>query len=68
VEGSGCYLIYDTIVGFTELTGEIFHENLFQNSWSLGQELNTKTSHIEGGSATHWTGTSMSHREVLLIG
>lgn len=68
MEGSGCYLICDTILRFTEGTGENLHENLLQSSWSSGQELNTQTSHIEGGSATHWTGTLMSRREVLLMG
>jgi len=68
VEGSACYLICDTILGFTEGTEETLHENLLQSSRSPGEELNTQTSHIEGGSATHWTGTLMSRREVFLIG
>ena len=68
MERSGCYLICDTILGFTGGTEEDLHENLLQSSWSSGQELNTQTSHIEGASATHWTGTLMSRREVLLIG
>ena len=64
MEGSGCYLICDTILGLAEGT----EKNLHQSSQSSGQELNTQTSHIDDGSATHLTRTLMSHREVLLIG
>jgi len=68
VEGHDCYQICDPFLGFIEGTGENLHENLLQSSWSSGQEMNIQTSHIEGGSATHWTETLMSHREMLLIG
>lgn len=67
MEGSGCYLIRDTILGFTEGIEETLHENLLQSSRSPVEELKTQTSHIEGGSATHWTGILMSHREVHSI-